>query len=350
MKKNQYLNFFIAGTLSMVLGGQAYAQNKPGPGECIAKSYISGNTFRANHTFKQDPITVSRPGFSDSNTFNVECKAGATITIYGDPLESYQQPWLSYVNSVGPGRWWPIDRSPYLSIVIAFNSMRSPSQIAPALRILDLYERGKGRDHLLGTSNYVVPRDGEYTVKIVTSGKFSYSGMLYPNFGGTKHVMTLGNKPLRVEYTLHHRTIDDPCSGIWDVTVGPNRISLGSQTTQNFSNRIAHFKVEAHKRYNPGCAILASEPRVSFHPDGTNNVGNIMYLDNGSEIVLEDISGREVTFGVEAPMGKKIGGGSEWYLDQKVGRDYKLTWRKTPGKTLRANEFTKNLRIQMVFP
>lgn len=351
--KIKCLALFVIGVLPTTIGAISYGQT------CVADSNPQDKTVIG--VIEQSPIDA--PGYFGGSAREeyFTCSLGAVVTLNPNgQVQALVQDWQgllqAFQDKIKPGKdpvrdpWFIAGYEPYL--VYSISAYVGSEQVA----LQSVESRGfRPASAVTGNPRHVAKSEGE-RVRIVvrTSGQLVSSTPMTYNFQQGLRVAEVGVNYARdvgVKYYPRYLTVKDPCATAFKVNFTPNKINLGSQTTQNFHERSVPMRVEAHKDPNRGCWALSAEPNISFKviSGGTEFGPNVIRMTNGSEILIEDTSGKPVVFGIKESMGSKIGGGSDADKVQRVAKEYRLTWRKTPGETIVEDEFRVVLQADVEF-
>lgn len=346
-QKKAYLKSILVVSVTMVvalMGEVTYGQEEPPMYDCVYPWYPSKQrTYIVTPSITQAQLDQDRRFRHISSTSRWLCGSRAEFYITPGRLQGVRADWNEILRDLGwPGYWsYPPEYTISMYLIEESTNTR---------RRFGVYDMMTGQYN--GVPKFQTGRAGWYTVEIVSDGVVRNSGLTHKNFTNTAEYLiqagnTFGNS---VNYAPRYVPIPDPCRYEFRMSLQPNRINLGSQTTRNFSDdvrRTANFKVEAIRSHYTGCNAPNTHPRVTLSPQGGRNVDGIMYLDNGSEIEVMDMTGgQRVQFDVPIQMGRVL----ESYRSGKVERSYKLTWRRTPGAEVKVDEFRKVIKIQVEFP
>ncbi len=352
LKKSKQLNFWIAGLVTLTFSSFTYAQTNPANGECRATS-VPANSYTASHYYAQNK-SANNLTTMGSNDFHFICGNSATITLSPNGiLNEFLPPWLDFVNLPAGSvtEWWSLENKPQLQIYV-----RAMGAVTNDLNAMFFYyARDQDRsNHRPGEVRTSTPRSGaphNVTIRVMTSGRYLWHERLTANFGPRRLVANVGRAG-RVYYDLTYTymppIVIDPCLSAYSIDIEPSRINLGTRSNRGFPSVKKDFTVNAIKKDNSKCTSPTT-PKITFNPEGGTNIDNTMYLDNGSEIIMDDAtSGQPVKFGIPISMEGTLNG--DGIRGSKVSRDYRLTWRPTPGKKLITGDFTKVMRVVVEFP
>lgn len=347
MRKKKYLASFLFGALYGIFGAAAY-------GQCTAE--VRPNDKSAIMNLRQSQVDQTE-GFGNTafQEYYFICANNTTLTLNpGGLMQTLVNDWMRLMDAVGasvgvaPGVQWWTSTPPN---ILYQSALYDGSGNRVGFQSVSIFGRGSP-SYENQKQTYVTKRNDE-RVRVttrITGGVWSSVPVSF-SFTTGERALQAGLGAAGVKLYPRWESVPDPCATAFKVNFTPDKINLGSQTTQNFRERSVPMRVEARKDPNRGCWALSAEPYISFNVvnGGTEFGGNVIRMDNGSEILIEDTSGKPVVFGQKEGMGSSIGGGSESHKVQRVTKEYRLTWRKTPGENLVEDQFKVTLKAFVEF-